>query len=51
LVEVRGFKIAAARAILTKNRKGVDTDAEVLEPLMNIRTELQALKKQLDYMQ
>ena len=51
LVKVRGFKIAAARTILTKNRKGVDTNAEVLERLMNIRTELQALKKQLDYMQ
>ena len=51
LIRVRGFKIAAARTILTKNRKGVDTNAEVLERLMSIRTELQALKKQLDYMQ
>jgi hypothetical protein len=50
-VKVRGFKIAAARSILTKNRKGADTNADVLERLMSIRTELQSLKKQLDYLQ
>lgn len=51
LVKVRGFKIAAARSILTKNRKGADTNADVLSRLISIRTELQALKKQLDYLQ
>ena len=51
LVKVRGFKIAAARKILTKNRKGADKKADVLESLIDIRTELQALKKQLDYLQ
>ena len=51
LVKVRGFKIAAARKILTQNRKGADRKADVLESLMDIRTELQALKKQMDYLQ
>ena len=51
LVKVRGVKIAAARKILTQNKKGVDKRADVLERLINVRTELQALKKQLDYLQ
>ena len=51
LVKVRGFKIAAARKILTQNKKGVDKRADVLERLINVRTELQTLKKQLDYLQ
>ena len=51
LVKVRGFKISAAKNILVKNRKGVDTKADVLERLIAVRTELQALKKQMDYLQ
>ena len=51
LVKVRGFKLAAARTILTKNRKGADTKADVLERLISVRSELQALKRQLDYLQ
>ena len=51
LVKVRGFKLAAARKILTQNRKGVDKKADVLESLIAIRTDLQALKKQLDFIQ
>ena len=51
LVKVRGFKIAAAKKIMTKNRKGADKKADVLEALIGIRTELQSLKKQLDYLQ
>ena len=51
LVKVRGFKLAAARKILTQSRKGADKKADVLESLMGIRTELQMLKKQLDYLQ
>ena len=51
LVKVRGFKLAAARKILTQNRKGVDKKADVLESLMDVKMELQALKKQLDYLQ
>lgn len=48
LVKVRGFKIAAAREILLKNRKGADTKANVLEELIDMRTELLALKQQLE---
>ena len=51
LVKVRGFKLAAARKILTQNRKGADKTADVLASLMGVRTELQALKKQLDFLQ
>ena len=51
LVKVRGFKLAAARKILSQNRKGVDKKADVLESLLVVKTELQALKKQLDYLQ
>ena len=51
LVKVRGFKIAAAKKMINANRKGVDKKADVLESLISIRTELQALRKQLDYLQ
>ena len=51
LVKVRGFKLAAARKILTQNKKGVDKKADALESLIGIRDELQALKKQLDSLQ
>ena len=51
LVKVRGFKLAAAKKILNQNRKGADKKADVLEALIGVRTELQALKKQLDYLQ
>ena len=51
LVKVRGFKLAAAKKILNQNRKGVDKKVDVLEALIGVRSELQALKKQLDYLQ
>ena len=51
LVKVRGFKLASARKILNQNRKGVDKKADVLESLINVRSELQALRKQLDFLQ
>jgi DNA-binding transcriptional MerR regulator len=51
LVKERGFKIAAARKILTQNRKGAEKKADVLETLIGVRNELQAIKKQLDYLQ
>ena len=51
LVKVRGFKLAAAKKILNQNRKGADKKADVLEALIGVRSELQALKKQLDYLQ
>jgi DNA-binding transcriptional MerR regulator len=51
LVKVRGFKLAAARKILTQNKKGADKKADVLEMLIGIRSELQSLKKQMDFLQ
>ena len=51
LVKVRGFKIAAAKKMINANRTGVDKKADVLDSLISIRTELQALRKQLDYLQ
>jgi len=51
LVKVRGFKLAAAKKMISANRKGVDKTAEVLSSLIEVRTELQSLKKQLDYLQ
>jgi len=51
MVKVRGFKISAAKKLINANRKGVDKKAEVISSLMDLRTELQAMKKQLDYLQ
>lgn len=50
LVKVRGFKISAARKMLRENRRQVDSNAKVMETLINIREELKALKKSLDYL-
>jgi DNA-binding transcriptional MerR regulator len=51
LVKVRGFKLAAAKKIINSNRTGADRRAEVLTKLMDVRTELEALKKQMDYLE
>ena len=51
MVKVRGFKISAAKKLINANRKGVDKKAEVISSLMDLRTELQAMKKQLDYLE
>ena len=51
LIKVRGFKIAAAKKILSRNRKGVDKKADVLETLLGVRDQLQALKRQFDSLQ
>lgn len=51
LVKVRGFKLAAAKAMISTNRKGVDKTAEVLETLQTVRDELMLLKKHLDRME
>ena len=48
LVKVRGFKLAAAKKIINSNRDGADRKAEVLTRLIDVRTDLQALKKQMD---
>lgn len=51
LVKVRGFKLAAAKKMINANRDGADRTADVLTRLIGVRNELQALKKQLDYLQ
>ena len=50
LVKVRGFKLSAARKMLRENRQQVDGNARVMDMLINIREELKALKKSLDYL-
>ena len=51
LVKVSGFKLAAAKKIINSNRDGADKRAEVLTRLLGVRDELQALKKQMDFLQ
>ena len=51
LVKVRGFKLAAAKKIINNNRQGADKTADVLSRLIAVRDELQALKRQMDYLQ
>lgn len=50
LVKVRGFKLAAARKMLKENKQTVDNDARAIELLINLRDELQKMKKQFDYL-
>ena len=51
LVKVRGFKLAAARKMINANRKGVDMKTDVIGRLISVRDDLQALKKQLDFLE
>ena len=51
LVKVRGFKLAAAKKIINNNRQGADKTADVLSRLIDVRDELQALKRQMDFLQ
>jgi len=51
LVKVRGFKLAAAKKIINSNRDGADRRAEVMTRLLDIRSELQALRQQMDFIQ
>ena len=50
LVKVRGFKLAAAKKIINSNRDGADRKAEVITRLLDVRDELQALRRQMDYL-
>lgn len=50
LVKVRGFKLAAARKLLSSNRQGVEANGKVIDRLIAVREELKALKLQLDGM-
>ncbi len=51
LVKVRGFKLAAAKKIINSNRDGAERRAEVLSRLIEVRDELQALRKQMDMLE
>ena len=51
LVKVRGFKLAAAKKVINANRDGADRRAEVLDTLIGLRDDLQALKRELDGLQ
>mgnify|MGYP004498856597 CR=1 FL=1 len=48
LVKVRGFKLAAARKIISSNRDGVDKSTKILEQLIDVRNQLQEMKEALD---
>lgn len=47
LVKVRGLKIAAARESLKKNKEGMVQTAEAIDRLRAIKSELQAIRKEL----
>ncbi|MGN0233511.1 MAG: MerR family transcriptional regulator [Bacteroidaceae bacterium] len=47
LLKVRGMKIAAAREMLVKNRKGAANMTQVLSKLESIRAELMDISKEL----
>jgi len=51
LVKVRGFKLSAARKMINANRDGSNRKAEVITRLIDIRTELQQMKRLLDGLQ
>lgn len=48
LVKVRGFKLAAARKIMSSNRDGVEKSTKILSQLIDVRNQLQELKDALD---
>lgn len=48
LVKTRGFKIASARKIISKNPSEADKSAEILTSLQSVKEQLQELRKQLD---
>jgi DNA-binding transcriptional MerR regulator len=51
LVKVRGFKLAAAKRIINANRDGADRKAEVITRLIDVKTQLQALRRQMDFLE
>ena len=48
LVKVRGMKIAAAREVLKKNREGVARNAQLINTLESVRSELLSLRRELE---
>lgn len=50
LIKVRGFKIAAARKVLSASRQPAEATSKVMDKLMNIKKELEIIKANLDTM-
>ena len=48
LLKVRGMKIAAARAALSKNRQGTASMSEMIDRLQAVRNELVSIRKELN---
>lgn len=48
LLKVRGMKISAAKQVLAKDKTGAANTAQVLNELQSLKTELLALKKELN---
>ena len=47
LLKVRGMKIAAAKAVLSKNKKGASETSEIINRLQSIKAELQGISREL----
>ncbi|MBR4573184.1 MAG: MerR family transcriptional regulator [Prevotella sp.] len=48
MVKVRGFKIAAARKMISANRAQVESQTKVMENLLDVKAQLTELKEALD---
>ena len=51
LVKVRGFKIASARKMISKNPTVVDKSTDIIETLTDVRDQLKEIRKMLDTIQ
>ena len=47
LLKVRGMKIAAAKQVLSKNRKAASDASEIINHLQSVRAELQEISREL----
>ena len=47
LLKVRGMKIAAAKQVLSKNRKAASDASEIIEHLQSVKAELQEISREL----
>ena len=47
LLKVRGMKIAAAKQVLSKNRKAASDASEIIGRLLSIKNELQEISREL----
>ena len=47
LLKVRGMKIAAAKEVLSKNRKAASDTSEIIERLQSVKAELQEISREL----